>query len=182
MKPRRVCVLCGAAGGAAPEFAAAAGELGGLLARQGCEIVYGGSSSGCMGALADAALAAGARVIGVVPAQLISAERPHERLSEVEVTVDLAARKLRMFARSDAIIALPGGTGTLDELLEALTMKRLGLLAHPTAVVDVRGYFAPLLALLDHCIEEGFADRAQRGLIDVLPGISGVSEWLGRRC
>ena len=180
MKPRRVCVLCGAAAGAAPEFAAAAGELGDLLARQGCQIVYGGSSSGCMGALADAALAAGGTVVGVVPAQLISAERPHERLSEVEVTVDLAARKLRMFARSDAIIALPGGTGTLDELLEALTMKRLGLLAHPTAVVDVRGYFEPLRALLDHCIEEGFADRAQRNLIDFLPDISGVSGWLGR--
>ena len=181
MKPRRVCVLCGAAGGAAPEFAAAAGELGNLLVRQGCEIVYGGSSSGCMGALADAALAAGGRVVGVVPAQLISAERPHERLSEVEVTVDLAGRKLRMFARSDAIIALPGGSGTLDELLEALTMKRLGLLAHCIAVVNVRGYFKPLLALLDHCIEEGFADRAQRGLVEVLPGIGAVSAWLERR-
>ena len=179
MRVRRVCVLCGAASGAAPEFAAAAAELGDLLARRDCELVYGGSSSGCMGALADAALAAGGRVTGVVPAQLVSSERPHQRLTDLEITVDLASRKQRMFARSDAIIALPGGTGTLDELLEALTMKRLGFLEHHIAVVNVRGYFDPLVAVLDHCIAEGFADSTQRGLIEVLSGISDVHAWLG---
>ncbi|MGH8254330.1 MAG: TIGR00730 family Rossman fold protein, partial [Steroidobacteraceae bacterium] len=133
MKPRRVCVLCGAAAGAAPEYAASAAALGALLAQLDCEIVYGGSNAGCMGALADAALTVGGRVTGVVPRQLISSERPHQGLTDLEITDDLASRKLRMFARSDAIIALPGGTGTLDELLEGLTMKRLGYLEHPIA-------------------------------------------------
>lgn len=178
MNPRRVCVLCGAAAGAAPEFAAAAAALGELLARRNCEVVYGGSSSGCMGALADAALAAGGRVTGVVPSQLISSERPHQRLTDLEITADLASRKQRMFARSDAIIALPGGTGTLDELLEALTMKRLGFLAHRIALVNVLHYFDPFVATFEQCIAAGFADRAQRGLIQVLPGISDVAAWL----
>lgn len=180
MKPLRVCVLCGAAAGAAPGFAAAAAALGELLATGGSEIVYGGSSSGCMGALADAALAAGGRVTGVVPRQLISNERPHQRLTDLEITDDLASRKLRMFARSDAIIALPGGTGTLDELLEALTMKRLGYLEHPIAVVNVLRFYDPFVTLLAQCIDEGFADRTQRGLFDVLADVAAVSTWLQR--
>ena len=132
-----------------------------------------------MGALADAALAGGGRVTGVVPRQLISNERPHQRLTDLEITDDLASRKLRMFARSDAIIALPGGTGTLDELLEALTMKRLGFLGHPIAVVNVLHFYDPFVTLLAQCIDEGFADRTQRGLFDVLPGIHAVGAWLG---
>ncbi len=180
MESRRVCVLCGAAAGAAPGFAAAAAALGKLLARAGCEIVYGGSSSGCMGALADAALAAGGRVTGVVPKQLISNERPHQRLTDLEITADMASRKLRMFARSDAIIALPGGTGTLDELLEALTMKRLSYLEHPIAVVNVLRFYDPFVTLLARCIDEGFADRTQRGLFDVLDDMAAVGAWLQR--
>jgi uncharacterized protein (TIGR00730 family) len=180
MSSRRVCVLCGAAAGASPQFAAAAGALGALLARRDCEIVYGGSSSGCMGALADAALAAGSRVTGVVPSQLISSERPHQRLTDLEITADLASRKQRMFARSDAIIALPGGTGTLDELLEALTMKRLGFLAHPIALVNTLRYFDPFSALFEQCITQGFADRSQQGLIQVLPDVADVAPWLDR--
>jgi uncharacterized protein (TIGR00730 family) len=180
MKPRRVCVLCGAAAGAAPGFAAAAAALGNLLARAECEVVYGGSSSGCMGALADAALAAGGRVTGVVPKQLISNERPHQRLTDLEITADLASRKLRMFARSEAIIALPGGTGTLDELLEALTMKRLGYLEHPVAVVNVLHFYDPFVELLAKCIDAGFADRTQRALFDVLADVDAVGAWLRR--
>ncbi len=178
MSSRRICVLCGAAGGASPEFSAAATALGALLARLGCEIVYGGSNAGCMGALADAALAAGGRVTGVVPRQLISNERPHQYLTDLEITEDLASRKLRMFARSDAIIALPGGTGTLDELLEALTMKRLGFLAHPIALVNTLRYFDPFVATFEQCIAQGFADRSQRGLIQVLPDVGKVTSWL----
>jgi len=178
MSLRRVCVLCGAAAGAAPEFAAAAAALGDLLARRDCEVVYGGSNSGCMGALADGALAAGGRVTGIVPQQLISSERPHTRLTDLEITADLASRKQRMFARSEAIIALPGGTGTLDELLEALTMKRLGYLAHGIALVNVRGYFDPFVATFDHCITEGFADRSQRSLLQVLSAVGEVAGWL----
>ena len=171
-------MLCGAAAGASPEFAEAAAALGAVLARRGCEVVYGGSSSGCMGALADAALAAGGRVTGVVPAQLISSERPHQRLTDLEITSDLASRKQRMFARSDAIVALPGGTGTFDELLEALTMKRLGFLAHPMAIVNTLRYFDPFVALFEQCIVQGFADRSQRGLIQVLPDAGEVASWL----
>jgi len=180
MKPLRACVLCGAAAGAAPEFAAAARELGALLAQLGCEVVYGGSNAGCMGALADAALAVGGRVTGVVPRQLISNERPHQRLTDLEITDDLASRKLRMFARSDAIIALPGGTGTLDELLEALTMKRLGFLAHPIAVVNVLHFYDPFITLLGQCIEQGFAHRTQRALFDVLAAVPEAGPWLQR--
>ncbi|MDE2220614.1 MAG: TIGR00730 family Rossman fold protein [Gammaproteobacteria bacterium] len=178
MKRRRVCVLCGAAAGAAPGFSAAAAALGELLARQGHEVVYGGSSSGCMGALADAALAVGGHVTGIVPRQLISNERPHQRLTDLEITADLASRKLRMFARSDAIIALPGGTGTLDELLEALTMKRLDYLEHPIAVVNVLHFYDPFITLLAQCIDAGFADRTQRGLFDVLAEVPAVRAWL----
>ena len=180
MKPLRACVLCGAAAGTAPDFAAAARELGTLLAKQGCEVVYGGSNAGCMGALADAALAVGGRVTGVVPRQLISNERPHQHLTDLEITDDLASRKLRMFARSDAIIALPGGTGTLDELLEALTMKRLGFLAHPIAVVNVLHFYDPFITLLAQCIEQGFAHRTQRALFDVLAAVPEAGPWLQR--
>ena len=178
MRLHRVCVLCGAAAGAAPAFAAAAAALGERLARGGHELVYGGSSSGCMGALADAALASGGRVTGVVPRQLISNERPHQRLTDLEITEDLASRKLRMFARSDAIIALPGGTGTLDELLEALTMKRLGYLGHPIAIVNVLRFYDPFITLLERCIGEGFADRSQRALFEVLDDVRDVEPWL----
>lgn len=181
MKPLRVCVLCGAAAGAAPEFAASARELGALLAQLGHEIVYGGSNAGCMGALADAALGAGGRVTGVVPRQLISNERPHQGLTDLEITDDLASRKLRLFARSDAIIALPGGTGTLDELLEALTLKRLGFLAHRIALVNTLRYFDPFVTVFEQCIAQGFADPSQRGLIQVLPSVAEVTGWLGGR-
>lgn len=178
MSLRRVCVLCGAAAGAAPAFATAASALGALLARDERELVYGGSSSGCMGALADAALAAGGRVTGVVPRQLVSNERPHLRLTDLEITDDLASRKLRMFARSEAIIALPGGTGTLDELLEALTMKRLGYLGQPIAIVNVLRFYDPFIELLAQCIDAGFADRTQRALFDVLDSVDAVRAWL----
>ena len=164
----RVCVFCGASQGADPQFAATAVELGAALPGQGHELVFGGSSSGCMGLLANAALARGGRVVGVMPSQLIATEQRHAGVSEFEVVDTLAARKLRMFARSDAVLVLPGGTGTLDELLEALTMKRLGLIAHPIVLVNVGAFFEPLLGLLRHLVLTGFAAAAQQDLLRVV--------------
>jgi uncharacterized protein (TIGR00730 family) len=171
-RPLRVCVFCGASSGNDPQFATAATELGAGLARLGHQVIYGGSINGCMGKLADAVLAANGKIAGVLPAQLIETEQRHPGVADIEIVEHLAARKLRMFARSDVVIALPGGTGTLDELLEALTMKRLGLIAHPIILVNVADFFVPLLAFLEHIVANGFAGTSQRDLMRVMPGVA----------
>jgi uncharacterized protein (TIGR00730 family) len=176
----RVCVFCGASTGSDPQFAAAAAELGSSLARLGHQVIYGGSINGCMGKLADAVLASNGKIAGVLPTQLIETEQRHPGVADIEIVEHLAARKLRMFARSDVVIALPGGTGTLDELLEALTMKRLGLIAHPIILVDVGAFFAPLLAFLERMVTTGFAKDSQRDLMRVVPGVKPALEELAR--
>lgn len=158
---------------------ATAAELGTLLARAGHPVIYGGSANGCMGALADAALAAGGSVTGITPVHPVSAERRHERLTRLEVTADLAARKLRMFELSTAIVVLPGGTGTLDEFLEALTMKRLGLLPHALVAVDSGGFYAPLRKLLRGLVATGFAQQDQLDLIQFVARPADVLPLLG---
>jgi uncharacterized protein (TIGR00730 family) len=163
-----VCVLCGAQPGLDPRHVATAAELGTLLARADIAIVYGGSATGCMGALADAALSAGGSVTGVIPAHLGNSERRHEGLTRLEVVADLATRKTRMFELSSAIVALPGGTGTLDELLEAMTMKRLGLITHPLLLVDPAGFYSPLFTLLRAMVSAGFAHEDQLALLPVV--------------
>jgi uncharacterized protein (TIGR00730 family) len=165
MTPRQgVCVFCGSWPGNHPGYAAAARELGTLLAEAELDVVYGGSSDGCMGALADAALERGGRVIGVAPPTLGSAERLHKGLTGFVPVRDLAERKLRMLDLSVGAIVLPGGTGTLDEFLEVLTMKRMAMVEHPLIVIDVQGFFRPLEALLTHLIATGFMSEAQRSL------------------
>jgi uncharacterized protein (TIGR00730 family) len=176
----RVSVFCGASTGTDPQFAAAATELGTALARLGHQVIYGGSVNGCMGKLADAVLAANGKIAGVLPAQLIDTEQRHPGVADIEIVENLAARKLRMFARSDVVIALPGGTGTLDELLEALTMKRLGLIAHPIILVNVADFFAPLLVFLEHMVANGFAKPSQRDLMRVVPGVKPALDELAR--
>jgi uncharacterized protein (TIGR00730 family) len=158
MQPiRRVCVYCGSSGAVAPHFRQAASELGRALAGAGIGVVYGGGRVGLMGLLADAALAAGGTVTGIIPDRLVAAELAHPGLSELVVVDSMHARKREMAARADAFAILPGGIGTLDETFEILSWRQLGLHDKPILIVDVAGYWAPLRALLDHLVAHGFA-------------------------
>jgi uncharacterized protein (TIGR00730 family) len=173
---QRICVFAGSNQGARPTYLAGAKALGAEIARRGCGLVYGGASIGLMGACADAALAGGAEVVGVLPRALGSREIAHHGLTELRVVASLHERKAVMSALSDVVVALPGGCGTLDELFEAITWGQLGLHEKPIGVLDVDGYWAPLLALLDHMNGEGFVRPALRlvraadakGLLDQL--------------
>jgi len=155
---RSVCVYCASSRTSDPEYRQAARRLGEVLAAAGIGIVYGGGASGSMGALADGALAKGGRVTGILPRFMADLEWGHRGLTELELVEDLRVRKHLMLTRSDAAIALPGGSGTLEELLEAITLKRLGLYLNPIVLVNTRDFFAPLLALLAHAVEERFMD------------------------
>jgi uncharacterized protein (TIGR00730 family) len=163
----RVCVFCGSHLGARPDYALAARELGALLARRGLGLVYGGTHIGLMGELADAALAGGAEVIGVLPGSLVEKELAHRGLTALHVVDSLAGRKQLMFELSDAFVSLPGGTGTLDELSEMLTWAQLGFHAKPMGVLNVAGYFDPLLAWLRHAVVEGMVNERHLALLAV---------------
>ena len=156
--PRTVCVYCASSDSAPPEYRAVARRLGEVLARQKIDIVYGGGAKGSMGALADGALAHGGRVIGILPRFMADLEWGHRGLTELQLVEDLRVRKHRMLAASDAAVALPGGSGTLEELLEAITLKRLGLFLGPIVLVNTRDFFAPLLELLQRAVAERFMD------------------------
>jgi uncharacterized protein (TIGR00730 family) len=186
-----VCVFCGAASGVSPAYAAAAGALGRRLAEQGTTLVYGGGRVGLMGTVADAALAAGGRVVGVIPRALMDREVGHTGLTELHVLASMHERKALMYDRSDAFVALPGGFGTLDELCETLTWGQMGLHAKPCGLLNVNGYWDPLLALFDHAVAEGFVRGAHRALVQVaddparlLSALATVSVdgegWVGR--
>ena len=153
---KRVLVFCGSSPGRIPEYADAAADLGRLLAQRGLETVYGGASVGLMGAVADGALAAGGRVIGVIPTRLVEGEIAHAGLTELRIVETMHERKALMAKLSDAVIALPGGTGTLDELFELLTWSQLGLHRKPLGLLDVAGYWQPLLVFLHHAVNERF--------------------------
>src|SRR5579864_9309994 len=155
---RAVCVYCASSQTADPEYREAAFRLGAVLAGEGLEIVYGGGARGSMGALADGAVSKGGRVVGVLPKFMADLEWGHPGLTELELVEDMRVRKHLMLTRSDAAIALPGGSGTLEELLEAITLKRLGLYLNPIVLVNTRDFFAPLLALLARAVEERFMD------------------------
>jgi uncharacterized protein (TIGR00730 family) len=156
---RAVCVYCASSRSSHPDYRAAAHRLGAVLAGAGIGIVYGGGAAGSMGALADGALERGGRVVGILPRFMADLEWGHHGLTELELVEDLRVRKHLMLTRSDAAIALPGGSGTLEELLEAITLKRLGLYLNPIVLVNTRGFFAPLLALLESAVTERFMDR-----------------------
>jgi uncharacterized protein (TIGR00730 family) len=160
-----VCVYCGSAPGARPEYLAAARAMGTEIARRGLTMVYGGASVGLMGACADAALAGGARVIGVIPQQLVDREIAHPALSEIVVVETMHQRKAEMSARSDAFVALPGGFGTMDELFEALTWTQLRIHAKRAGLLDVAGYYEPLLGWVDHATREGFVRSEHRATL-----------------
>jgi uncharacterized protein (TIGR00730 family) len=164
---RSVCVFCGSSPGHAPLFAEAARSAGELLARRGLALVYGGGHIGMMGALADAALAAGARVTGVIPKHLMRPEVAHLGLSELIVVQSMHERKQLMADRCDAFLVLPGGYGTLDETFEMLTWQQLGLQRKPVAAINVAGYFDGLQRWIHHSVEAGFVHPSQSRLLMV---------------
>jgi hypothetical protein len=163
----RVCVFCGASSGRRPAYAEAAGAFGATLARRGIGLVYGGGRVGLMGAVADGALAAGGEAIGVIPQELVDRELAHGGLTQLHVVGSLHERKALMAELADAFVALPGGFGTLDELMEQLTWAQLGLHAKPVGLLDVEGYWVQLVALARHATEEGFVREGDLAAIAV---------------
>jgi uncharacterized protein (TIGR00730 family) len=164
---KRICVFCGASTGTDPRHAEAARALGRAIAGRGLELVYGGGSVGLMGTVADAALGAGGRVIGVIPQVLQIRELAHRGLSDLRVVGSMHERKALMAELSDGFVALPGGMGTLEELSEALTWAQLGLHARPVGLLDVGGYYRPLIAFFDQAVEAGFLRPAHRAILQV---------------
>ena len=175
----RVLVFCGSSPGARPEYAAAADELGRLLAQRGLGLVYGGAGVGLMGAVADGALAGGGEVIGVIPGQLVEHELAHTGLTELREVSTMHERKALMAELSDAVIALPGGTGTLDELFELFTWSQLGLHRKPIGLLDVAGYWQPLLAMLNHMVTERLLRAEHRDTLLVSTDAADLLDQLG---
>ncbi len=161
----RLCVFCGSSLGDKPEYVEAARQMGEAIARRGWEMVYGGSKLGLMGVAADAALAAGANVIGVIPEMFVNNEVPHPNLTELHVVRSMHERKALMAELSDGFVALPGGLGTFEEYCEIVTWAQLGLHVKPCGLLNVNGFYDPLLALVDRAITEGFIRPQQRGLV-----------------
>lgn len=174
---RRVTVFCGSNAGTDPAFAAAARALGAELARRGIGLVYGGGRVGLMGILAEAVLAAGGEVTGIIPQQLWDKEVGHAGLTELLVVSSMHERKLAMADRADGFIALPGGVGTLEELFEVLTWTQLGIHDKPVGVLDVAGFYTPLLAFLDIAVVAGFLREGHR---DILQAATEAAEILDR--
>ena len=164
---RRICIFTGSNPGSEPAYADAAGELATLLAQRGIGIVYGGGKVGLMGVTADAALAAGGEVIGVMPRALIDREIGHGGLTELRVVDSMHERKALMVELSDAFVALPGGIGTLDELFEAYTWSQLGIHDKPVGVLNVAGYYDRLIAFLDDAVDAGFLRPQHRATLAV---------------
>lgn len=175
-----VCVYCGSSPGARPAYLEAARAMGAEIARRGLIMVYGGASVGLMGACADAALAGGARVIGVIPQQLVDRELAHPGLSEIIVVETMHQRKAEMSARADAFVALPGGFGTMDELFEALTWTQLRIHAKRSGLLDVAGYYEPLVAWVDHAAREGFVRGDHRATLVCERDPASLLDRLGR--
>ena len=163
----RICVYSGSSFGASPEYATAAAIFGAACARRGLGIVYGGGSVGLMGVLADSALAANGEVIGVIPRAMIAEERAHRSLTVLIPVESMHERKHRMAQLSDAFVALPGGIGTLEEFIEVFTWLQLGLHLKPVGLLNVAGFYNPLLRLLDHMRDEQFLTPAHHAMLAV---------------
>ena len=178
MQSLSVCVYCGARPGADPVFMQTATDLGQALAAARLRLVYGAGDVGLMGAVARAAQAAGGQTFGVIPAHLMAWEVGKRDLTTFVVTETMHERKKVMFMNADAVVVLPGGAGSLDELFEVLTWRQLGLHEKPIYLLDVKGYWQPLLALIDHVIAQGFADASLRDFLTVLPDVPTLMEKL----
>ena len=180
-KIRRLCVYCGSSGAVEARFREAASELGARLAAAGIELVYGGGRVGLMGLLADAALTTNGKVTGIIPRRLLDAEVAHLGVTELVVVDSMHDRKWLMAEKADAFAVLPGGIGTLDELLETLSWKQLELHDKPILLVDIGGYWAPLRELLDHIVVNGFARPQTRRLLHVVPSVSALMAALSEQ-
>lgn len=178
---RSVCVFCGSRPGDDPEYLRAASELGAAIAQRGLTLVYGGARVGLMGAVANAALAASGRVIGVIPKGLVAKEIVHDALPELYLTETMHERKDRMMLLSDAFVSLPGGFGTYDELFEAITLAQIGFHEKPSALLNVNGFFDPMVNLLRHTIDHAFAapEHHDLVLVDDDPGrlLDRIAAW-----
>ena len=160
----KICVYCGTNVGMSPSYMQIARDLGTAMAQRGLGLVYGGGKLGLMGAVADAVLAAGGHAIGVIPEALVRAEVGHTGLSQLEVAEDMHARKARMAELADAFVALPGGFGTFEELLEVLTWNQLGFISKPVVMLDVDGFYTPMLEMFQHAVSAGFV-RAEHAAL-----------------
>ena len=175
---KAICVYCGSNTGNRPAYAERATALGERIAREGLALIYGGGNVGLMGLAADAALAAGGEVIGVIPEQLVTWEVAHKGVSRLEVVANMHERKMRMFDLADAFVALPGGFGTLDEMFEMLTWRQLSIGDKPCAFLDVDGFYAPLLQMIDRMVAERFLHPEQRADLWHGEDIDAMLEWM----
>ena len=175
---KAICVYCGSNTGNRPAYAERATALGERIAREGLALIYGGGNVGLMGLAADAALAAGGEVIGVIPEQLVTWEVAHKGVSRLEVVANMHERKMRMFDLADAFVALPGGFGTLDEMFEMLTWRQLGIGDKPCAFLDVDDFYAPLLQMIDRMVAERFLHPEQRADLWHGQDIGAMLAWM----
>lgn len=173
-----ICLYCGSKAGNRPEYAQLAAALGTHVARSGARLIYGGGRVGLMGVAADAALAAGGEVIGIIPRQLVDWEAAHSGLSRLEVVDNMHQRKMRMFELGDAFVALPGGFGTLDEMFEMLTWQQLGINNKPCALLGTQGFWQPLLQMMDSMVAEGFVPARQRENVWQGEDIEALWAWM----
>src|SRR6187397_2551319 len=160
----RICVYAASSQQSADAYRTAAFDLGRLLATAGCSVVYGGGSAGSMGAIADGALSRGGEVIGVLPKFMADLEWGHPGLTHLDLVEDMRERKHKLLTGSDAVVALPGGCGTLEELFEAITLKRLGLYFNPIVLLNTRDYWTPMLKFMDRVIEDRFMNPEHRDM------------------
>jgi hypothetical protein len=175
---RRVCVFCGSSPGDHPDYARAARDVGTLLARESIGLVYGGGNTGLMGEIADAVLAAGGEVIGVIPEHLEAREVAHRGLSDLRVVRTMHERKAMMADLADGFVGLPGGLGTIEEFFEVATWSQLGIHAKPAVLLNVRGYYDLLGRFLDHAVDERFLRADHRALIAICHETGAVLETL----
>ena len=171
-----ICVFCGSASGNDPVFVHAAAEAGKALAMRGCTLVYGGGKVGLMGAVADASLKAGCKVIGVMPKHLVEREIAHGGLSELVIVETMHERKTKMSELSDGFLVLPGGAGTLEEAFEQWTWAQISIHAKPIGFLNINNYFDPLLKMIDEMVEAGFLQAAYRDMLIVDPDPDAVLE------
>ncbi|MDQ6647055.1 MAG: TIGR00730 family Rossman fold protein [Pseudomonadota bacterium] len=175
---KSLCVYCGSSSGNHPGYTDLARAFGTEMARRGLVLVYGGGKVGLMGTLADAVLAAGGKVVGVIPRQLVELEVAHPGLTELQVVDTMHQRKTRMYELSEGFVALPGGFGTLDEMFEMLTWAQLGLHRYPCAFLDVRDYYRSLSTMMGHMVDEGFVRPGQRDSVWFGDSMTALFDWM----
>ncbi len=175
---KSVCVYCGSNAGSKPIYSERAAALGDRIAREGLRLVYGGGNVGLMGVVANAVLEAGGQVIGVIPRQLADLEVAHLGLTELEIVGSMHERKARMFDLSDGFVTLPGGFGTMEEIFEMLTWRQLGIGNKPCAFLDVDGFYAPLIGMIDRMVDERFLHAEQRTDLWHGEDIGDMLQWM----